>query len=198
MDSGGRPDYDPAAAARGRPESAKGDSMTFATGPASSGGVLGKATLGVLIVGLVGLLGGCPGSITIELPGGGSLDVPLPGADTVVVEVFNDTNFEVDPRIRFDDDNDFFAQLAPSEELATGILAAGESIEFTIDCERLGLIFSDRAGQFFFDETIGQADTTRMLERDDDFDCGSRIQFLFIGAEAGFGVVVSVDGVVVD
>jgi hypothetical protein len=172
--------------------------MTFATGPASGGVVLGRASVAALVLGLAVLLGGCPGNISIELPGGGSINVPLPGADTVVVEVFNDTDFEVDPRIRFDEDNGFFAELAPSEELATGILLPGESIEFTIDCDRLGLIFSDRAGQFFFDETIGQADTTRMLERDDDFDCGSRIQFLFIGAEAGFGAVVSVDGVVVD
>ncbi len=143
------------------------------------------------------VLGGCPGNITIDLGNGSSIDIPLP-SNTVRVEVFNDTDFEVDPRIRFDDDNNFLAAAFPAEELATGILLPGELIEFNIACDKLGLVFSDAAGQFFFEETIGQADDTRVLERGDDYDCGDVIQFQFLGEGGGFGVVVSVNGVVVD
>jgi hypothetical protein len=143
-------------------------------------------------------LAGCPGNITIELPGGSSVEIPLVDLTTVRVEVFNETAFDVDPRLRFDDDSGFLASLFPAEELATGILQPGEFLEFTLDCDRLGLIFSDQPVQYFFSETVGQADTTRVLEREEDYDCGDRIQFLFIGDGPGFGVVVSVNDVVVD
>ncbi len=166
-----------------------------------------RPTIGLVIV-LVGIgtLAGCPGGITITLPGG--LDIPvdvtiptdLVSPDVVQVEVFNDTDFEVVPRIRFDDDSNILAQLAPAEELATGTLEPGDSIQFDIDCDQLGLIFSDEPGQFLpgDDVPIGQADASRILTRDDDYECGDSVLFHFIGNGDGFGVVVSVNGVVVD
>ena len=149
-----------------------------------------------LVLSPLALSGGCPG-VTIDVPGVGRIS--LPGSqNTVVVEVFNDTAFDVDPSIRFDDDDDFLAALFPSESLATGILIPGEILTYDVDCDKLGLIFSDNADQFFFDDFIGEADSTRILRRDEDYDCGDIIQFQFIGREGGFGVVVSVNGVVVD
>jgi len=145
------------------------------------------------------LAGGCPADFTITLPtGDGTIDFVR--SDIVRVEVFNDTDWEVDPRIRFDDDSNWFAQLIPAEELATGILAPGESLSFDIDCDELGLVYSDEAGQFLFgdDVPIGQADSTRVLTRDDDYDCGDTVLFHFLGSDDGFGVVVSVNDVVVD
>jgi len=152
--------------------------------------------LAVILIPLASM-GGCPG-ITVSLPDGGLVTIPNPLAQTVTVEVFNDTDFEVDPRIRFDDDTGFPATWFPSEELATGILRSGESIQYTIDCDELGLIFSDSAGQFLFNDTIGQADQTRVLERDDEYDCGDVILFRFIGSGDGFGTIVAINGVVVD
>ncbi len=140
-------------------------------------------------------LGACPG-ITITIPDGG--DIIIPGTGTVVVEVFNDTDYEVDPRIRFDDDTGFFAAAFPSEELATGILLPGELARFNMDCDRVGVILSDEAGQFFGPDTIGQADETRTLERDSDFGCGDTILYHLIGDGDGFGVIVSINDVVVD
>lgn len=141
------------------------------------------------------LIGGCPG-VSIELPGGGSITIP--GSDTVVVEVFNDTDFEVDPRLRFDDDSNWLAAWFPAEELATGILDPGELARYNMGCDDLGVIFSDTAGQFLGWETVGQADTTRKLRRGKDYDCGDRIRFHFIGRFEDFGVIVTVNGAVVD
>jgi hypothetical protein len=150
------------------------------------------------------MLGGCPAGITITLPDGtdvtADLNVPVVAANIVRVEVFNDTDWEVAPRIRFDDDSNWFARLAPSEELATGILQPGESIRFDMACDKLGLILSDEAGQFLpgDDEPLGQAEQTRVLTREHDYDCGDTILFHFLGSEDGFGVAVSVNNVVVD
>lgn len=134
------------------------------------------------------LLTGCP--IT---------SLPLPGADTIQVELVNDTEFAVQPNIRFDDDSGFFARLAPSERLSTGLIQGGEVLtNVRFDCDELGLIFSDGAEQVIplFDDYV--ADSTRILERDEDFDCGDVIEFRFVGEGIDFGVIVSVNGRVVD
>lgn len=129
------------------------------------------------------LLGGCP---------------QISGLfNTVTVEVFNDTDFDVAPRVRYDDDTNWLAALAPSEELAPSILEPGELITYNMNCDDVGVIFSDTAGQFWFNATIGQAGVTRKLTRDDEFDCGDTIQFHFVGRDDSFGVIVSVNGRVV-
>jgi len=151
---------------------------------------------GLALVAAQGL--NCGTGITIELPDGGQIIIP--GATVVVVEVFNDTGFEVEPRIYFDEDANWFASLFPSEELATGTLAPGDLVRFNFACDRLGLIVSRLAGQFLpgDDVPIGQAASTRVLRRDRDYDCGDTIGFHFVGSGASFGVVVSVNDRVVD
>ena len=140
-------------------------------------------------------LGACP-DVTITIPDGG--DILIPGTSTVVVEVFNDTDFEIDPRIVFDSQTGFWASAFPSEDLATGILGPGEMNRYNMDCDQVGTIFSDTAGQFDGPDTLGQADVTRPLERGSDFGCGDTLQFHFIGDGDGFGVIVSINDVVVD
>lgn len=139
--------------------------------------------------------GGCPG-VSIELPGGGNVFVP--GIGTVVVRLFNDTDFDVYPDIRFDDDSGFFAGLLPSETLATGTLAPGEILSFTIDCDKLGLIRADSPVQYLDFGFVAESDGSRTLERGDDYNCGAIIEFRFIGTGSSFGVVVSINNVVVD
>lgn len=154
----------------------------------------------ILVVSLpIALLGGCPG-VSIDLPGGGQISLPGISSNVVYVEVWNDTDFEVAPRVYFDDADGFWEQLiSSSEELATGTLRSGElPSAFPIDCDRVNIIYSDSAGQFFLTETIGQAGRTRVLEKDDDFDCGDTIRFRYVGEGDGFGVIVSVNGSVVD
>jgi hypothetical protein len=130
--------------------------------------------------------GGCP-----------DLNIVIPGFTGVTVELINDTQFDVAPNIRFDDDSGFLAGLFPAEDLSTGLLAPGETLEFTFDCEELGLVFSDNAEQVLLLETFEASDTD-ILARDDDYECGDIIRFIFIGDGDDFGVVVSVNGFVVD
>ncbi len=146
------------------------------------------------------LLSGCGGDITVNLPDGSDVTVPLPdlNPDTVRIEVYNDTDFDVDPRIQFDNDSSWLASLFPSEELATGTLEPGDLLRFTMDCDQVALVRSEGADQFLFDETIGQADSSRTLRIDEDYECGDVVQFHFIGSGDDFGVIVSVNDVVVD
>jgi len=160
---------------------------------------------GLLLLSALALTG-CPAGVTIQLPdgNGGSTDVniQIPEFDpnVVRVEVWNDTDFEVAPRIRFDDETGFLGRLfSASSELDTGILAPGEfPSPYRLDCERVGVIYSESAGQFLLDETIGQADDTRVLTRGEDFDCGDTIRFHFVGNGDGFGVNVYVNDRLVD
>jgi len=148
------------------------------------------------------LMGGCPAGITIQLPDGGGVTIPLSGLGSrvVFVEVWNDTDYEVAPRVRFDDATGFWERLvSSSSELNTGILYSGDlPAPFQLSCDEVGVIYSESAGQFFLNATIGQADDTRVLERGEDFDCGDTIRFHFIGNGDGFGVNVYVNGVLVD
>jgi hypothetical protein len=152
-------------------------------------------------------LAGCAG-VSIDVPGGpiefpaGSIDVPggtvtLPGVGVITLEVLNDTGYEIDPRIRYDDDSGFWAGLWPADELGVHSLAPGELYTITFDCDALGMIVSDEAEQF-----IGRASFTapdsRRLERDNEYHCGDRIQFQFLGDGDSFDVVVAVNDTVVD
>ena len=149
------------------------------------------------------LLVGC-GKINISLPGDLTADFTIPIgalADTVTVEVWNDTDFEVIARIRYDDDTGFWGQLlSASSELDTGTLDSGAFPEpFVLDCDRVGVIYADEPGQFAPGEDLplGQSDT-RTLTRGEDFECGDTIRFHFVGEGDTFGVRVYVNGVLVD
>jgi hypothetical protein len=150
------------------------------------------------------LAAGC-GNLTLTLPNGLSADISIPvgvASNVVTVEVWNDTDFEVEPRIRYDDDTGFWGQLfSAASELATGTLGSGEFPEaFQLACDHVGVLYADEPGQFppGEDVPIGQADRTRTLIRGEDFDCGDTIRFQFVGSGSSFGVRVSVNGVIVD
>jgi hypothetical protein len=147
-----------------------------------------------LLAGLPLLLsGGCPG-FTITGPGG---SFTLPGIGVVTIEVVNDTPYDVEPEIVFDDDPGLFAGLVPSEDLAVGTLRPGEARRLNIDCDQIGLVRSEEARQFVGPFRYTAPDSAT-LERDDEFDCGDVIQFQYIGEGDSFGVVVAVNGIVVD
>lgn len=137
--------------------------------------------------------GGCP-PVTIEFPGGA---ITVPGVGVITLQVINDTPYDVHPRIVFDDDSGFWAGAFPSEDLATGILAPGQAVTYTFDCGKLGLLRSDEPEQFIGPFTF-VADSSRTLERGEDYDCGALLQVQFVGAGEGFGVVLIVNNRVVD
>ncbi|MFN0135929.1 MAG: hypothetical protein ACKVS9_07395 [Phycisphaerae bacterium] len=122
---------------------------------------------------------------------------PLP-TNTVRVEIINDTDFDVQPNVVFDEDDGFFGSFFPGDELDTGLIAPGDSFVFDFDCDALGSIASDGGEQvLLFDEDV-IADSTSTLQRDEDFVCGDIITFTFVGNGADFGVNVSVNGRIVD
>jgi len=117
---------------------------------------------------------------------------------TFEVQIVNDTSFAVDPNIRYDDDASFLAGWFPAGSLDTGLVTPGDAVSYTFDCDQLGLIFSDEAEQvvpLFGDYVL---DATDIIDRDHDYGCGDTIQFRFVGDALDFGVVVSVNGRVVD
>lgn len=141
----------------------------------------------VLLMGLACLASGCLEAVQL-----------LPGSNTVRIELVNDTGFLVDPDIRYDDDAGFWAGLFPAEQLSTGLIEPGEAVTFNFDCDELGSIFSGEAEQVI--PVLGDygADSTRVLQREDEYDCGDLIRFRFVGYADDFGVIVSVNGRVVD
>lgn len=131
--------------------------------------------------------GGCP-----------DLSAFVPGMNTVTVEIVNDTEFAVDPNIKFDNDSGFFASLVPADSLDTGLIEAGEIATYEFDCDELGLIRSQDPEQVtvLFGDYVGDSSDT--LEREKEYDCGDVIRFRFVGNAEDFGVIVSVNGRIVD
>ncbi|MFH1749020.1 MAG: hypothetical protein ABIG44_18465 [Planctomycetota bacterium] len=132
------------------------------------------------------LSGGCPVNLG-----------ELLGLNVITLEIINDTDYDIDPYIVFDDDSDFLAGWFPSEELSTGVLAPGEVLTYTFDCDQLGLVQADEPEQYvgFF---VYTADSTSTIAQGDEYECGDLVQFQFLGNADSFGVLVAVNGVVVD
>lgn len=116
----------------------------------------------------------------------------------VTVQVVNDTDFEVDPSMVTTDDPDGFGLFNPGDGLATGLLAPGDVLEFTFDCDRLAAIRSD-AAELLDDngDPIIGAQPTSAIERGAEFECGDVIRFRFVGDERSFGILVSVNDAIV-
>jgi len=123
---------------------------------------------------------------------------PLSFSNEISVEIVNDTPFDVAPHIEFDEDDGFLGGLFTGEELQTGLIAPGETQIFRFDCDALGTILSNDAEQIFGLLGSTEADSSATLQREDDFDCGDTIRFRFVGEGVDFGVIVSVNGRVVD
>ena len=145
------------------------------------GWVLGLCLSGVL------MMGACPDFLD-----------QLPGFNSVRVELINDTDFDVYPDIHFDDDSNWLADLFPADTLSVGRVDPGETVTYTFDCDELGLVVSDETEQDIGLFGTYVADATSTLKRGDEYDCGDTVRFRFVGEGIDFGVVVSVNGRVVD
>ncbi len=114
------------------------------------------------------------------------------------VEVFNDSDFEVIPDVRFDDDTDVRSIDNPDDFLDIGELLPGEFVQFDFDCDELGVIFSDETEVFFFGEFVGVAEASFPIINGLEFDCADLIQIRFVGADDFFDVETRVNGFRVD
>jgi hypothetical protein len=124
-----------------------------------------RAALVSVVASLALLTGGCPRPI---------LDYP------VTVEIYNNSDFEVIPDIRFDYDESIPASAA-GDFLDIGLLLPGEYVQYDFDCDRIGLIFSDETEVRFFNEFYGIAERSFVPRWGLDFDCGDFIAIEFQG-----------------
>lgn len=140
-----------------------------------------------MILGLIStialLSGGCPGGL---------------GGSSVRVIVINNTNFSVQPNVKFDADNGFFGGLFPSSTLDTGLIAPGQRVTTDFNCEDLGTIFSDGGTQSIPLGNDPTASPTRTLQLDEEYSCGDVIRFTFVGDGSDFGINVTVNGRTID
>lgn len=123
---------------------------------------------------------------------------PIADFSGVTLEIVNDTGFDVAPHVVFDNDDNFLAAVFPSEELSSGLIPAGGIRTFEFDCDALGLLFADNAEQLLSDDEVALADDSDTIFREDDYQCGDVIRLRFLGEGVDFGVVVLVNGRVVD
>lgn len=130
------------------------------------------------------------------------LNAFIPGSTWVTIEVVNDTDFEVDANIRLVDSTDSLTGLG------TGVLTPSTTLGFQLACDEISQILSDNATQIVlrFDDTtdaaalfqLAEATDSKVLRRGEHFDCGDVIRLVFTGNGEDFGVVVSVNGSVVN
>lgn len=98
----------------------------------------------------------------------------------ITVEIFNNSDFEVLPDIRFDFDESIPAGAAEGF-LDIGELLPGEFVQYDFDCSELGLIFSDETEVYFFGQFFGVAERSFVARYGLDFLCGDFIVIEFQG-----------------
>lgn len=132
--------------------------------------------------------------------GGCPLDVFLPPAvndDTLFVDIVNDTDETVVPNLVFDESTSFLAQLFPGQTLDIAPLAPGEVVEVDFACDRVGVIQLAEPFQIFPDFDAVAPSTSAFI-RGEDYECGDLIEFIFQGNDLDFGVIVVVNGQVIE
>ncbi len=154
-----------------------------------------SAWMGALTVSLLACMYGCDG-LTVSLPGGFVVS-----ANTLTVTVTNTTGFWVDPRLYADDDEDTFFDfniVTDENHVATGPIAPRSSQTFILSCDRAGTIKSDHALFEIPGAEDEESDNDPKVTAEDDFDCGSVIEFIFYDTGDAFRTRVVIDGRVVE
>jgi hypothetical protein len=108
----------------------------------------------------------------------------------VTVTIINNTNFDIDPMIDYDDidGNPFFLDL--------GIVFPGEVVSTDFFCDEVIFLTSTNAEQYVFGDVI-VLEALPFFEQDFDFFCGEEVTFEFIGDDLNFDVIVDADGFVI-
>ena len=140
----------------------------------------GKRTvrlMSYLLGGLV-MVGGMGGACDLTILPGGVI-----AFDSVTVELINTTDYQVEPNLYVDADDDASASDIVTDENFVDIgvpLEPGETAQLAFDCDAIGSIMSDHAFLYISDLEQVESDNGPLLTREDDFDCGDIISFIFI------------------
>ncbi len=116
----------------------------------------------------------------------------------ITINIINDTDFDVDPNIVFDNDTSLLAGWFPSETLETGLIEPGGFATFYLPCSDVGILLSDNAKLIDGGLVIATANDSVTLTDGDNFECLDKIEFQFIGSANNFAVVTFVNDVEVD
>ena len=157
----------------------------------SYGALLGFSTLSALLLGI----GGCDAALNVL----DSVDNLVNG--DILVLFINNSDGTVRPDIEFTENTDALNTLITTfvggQSLNIPDLAAGEYVQFQFACDKLGAIFSDQSELRTILGNV-DADPSALLIRDEDFSCGDEIRFEFFGDRNSFGVLVTVNGRIVN
>lgn len=124
------------------------------------------------------------------------LEALLQSTVQTTVRIVNNTSYEVDPNIRYSDDNEL-GDLLITSELAAGRIAAGDISTFTFGCDELGTVFSDDPEQFNLVGSV-EADDSPIMRKDSEFQCGDTIEFEFRGDFGSFELITRVNGSILE
>lgn len=116
----------------------------------------------------------------------------------ITIHIINDTEFDVDPNIVFDDDTSLLAGWFPSETLETGLIEPGGLATFYLPCSDVGVLLSDNAKLIDGGLVIATAGDSVTLTDGDNFECQDVIELQFIGTPNNFAVVTYVNDVEID
>lgn len=107
--------------------------------------------------------------------------------DVVTVRVFNNTDFEVDPRVGVGVTRTVF------DELDTGILGSGDIVEFDLNCDDAIYLTATESAQLGTAEDF-VLDPLPVFEIDQEYFCGELVEFEFVGNGRDFNVFVDAGG----
>jgi len=118
--------------------------------------------------------------------------------ETVDIELINLTDYEVDPFIYIDPDNDVSIDDLFVEDNFFPVeppLAVDELATFTFDCADVGTVASDFAWMLISDEEAIESDNGPIVTEGLDFTCGDVVSFIFIDDGVDFYTRVEINGV---
>ena len=132
----------------------------------------------------------------VALPGCDAIDIiDALGSDEVTVTLTNDGDFPVEVRIFIDDDQNVLETLIDDlGDEREFTVAAGESIQFSEDCDDLQAIIIDEADLQVGGLDIGPNANTKVYRDGSDFGCGDHLTFTFshgdipVDLDIGFSV----------
>lgn len=152
----------------------------------------------ILLLSLLPMMGGTCTSLAIPILPGGPIGDPIGGGPIgggpivdsgITVTVINNTDFEIDPMIEYEDidGNAFFLDL--------GVVFPGEIVPTDFYCDEVIFLTSTYAEQYVFGDVISLP-ALPYFEQDFDYYCGEEVTFEFVGNDIDFDVFVDADGYV--
>lgn len=150
---------------------------------------------GLMVISLFATMGQTCTTVGFPIiPGGPVGGGPIGGGPFVdpgvTVTVINNTDFDIDPFIEYEDiDGNVFS-------LDLGIVFPGEIVPTDFFCDEVIFLTSTNAEQYVFNDVI-VLEELPFFEQDFEFFCGEEVTFEFFGNDLDFDVIVDADGFVI-